>query len=82
MFLWWVVLAHQELAEAHKQKFCKKVTVSEEGGCPVPPAEGLGQTQVDENALTYACFLIFVLYILKICAHTFFFPGTSRRAFF
>lgn len=46
------------------------------------PAEGSGWTQVDENAPTYASFLIFVLYILKICAPTFFFPGTSRRTFF
>ena len=37
VFLWWAVLAHQEVTGAHKQK-----QVCEEGGRPVIPAEGSG----------------------------------------
>lgn len=42
VFLEWAVLAHHEVAQAHKQNFYQKIRVCEEGGRPVILAEGSG----------------------------------------
>lgn len=83
MFLWWVVLAHQEVTKNHKQKFYNKHMGILKRELPSHTGKRFG-LEWNRGKCTWLLltFSFFILYILKMWTHSFFFPIASRRTFF